>query len=132
MKNMLSKLSKVSAKVRMTVLTCCMVFFFVGLQQAEAQKNGNYIPSAQATQVLETEVGNLKEAKASEPSSAALENPVEAMKILYYGGVAQRLIEGMSTAEAIETNHTSFVALAPTISGTANALKAQVQGLLTQ
>ena len=107
-----------------------VAFLFVGLQQATAQKGVTFLSPTQALQTLETEVTNLKEAKANQPASPALENPVSGMKILYYTGIATRLNEGMSTANAVISNHSSFMALAPQVGQAANTLRDHAVALL--
>jgi len=134
---MLLKLSqhlgwKVSTKVRVMVVTCFMALFVVGLQQAEAQKAGNFPAATDALEVLNVEIGDLLAAKSVEPASPTLENPVEGLKVLYYKGIALRLKEGMTTQDAIETAHSSFVALAPQVEAEANILKTQATDLLEQ
>ncbi len=123
---------KVPAKARVMVVTCFMAFFVVGLQQAEAQKGGNYPASSESLEILNVEIGDILAAKANEADSPILENPVEGLKVTYYKGIALRLKEGMSTQDAIETSHSSFVALAPQAEQAANILKEQAEDLLGQ
>ncbi len=110
-----------------------VAFLFVGLQDVQAQKGmTNPLPTDQALEVLNVEIGDLLAAKTNEPDSPVLEHSIEGYKVIYYKGIALRLKEGMSANDAVEANHAAIVALAPTIEQAAINLKAQAEALLSQ
>ena len=108
-----------------------VAFMFVGMGTVQAQKNISLVSTSQALDVLTVEIGDLLAAKENAPQEAGLENFAEAAKILYYKGIATRLKEGMSTVDALLSNHDAFIAkLSPQYQGAANALKSSAEGLL--